>query len=560
MEILLVVAAIAYLLLPLFLLFSFFNLKKDVRSLQEKLNITSLEPTATMSPKTIQASSVAAEINWFSQLTKWLKVDWPMKLGAFLLLLGFAWLTTYAFMNNWVGPVGRISMGIVGGLLIILLGEWRSKISVPQSGVLVALGASTILVTIYAARSVYDFFTPNLALIFMALVVVFVAFSSVKHRLLSLAGLGLSMGGIVPLLVDVPQTDFLSVFSYLFVLCAGTLWVVGITGWRGLNNLALAVVALHSFLYLQSGHTLLEENLLTEFIFACAFALLFFVSNLARMLKNQITSHADVLTAVGNGLLFLYWINETISEEWKSLVTAAAMLVLFTAAYALLKKTALKESIYAYGVVAFLFLVAATRFEIEDTTIFILAYTLEATAVIATAFALIKDQKGIQVVTLLLMPALLGSIGSLHSYDWKQGVLHPDFFVLLVTALSTLSLGLYFYKKKWAYSTVLFALGGFYAIAWIWLSSDALITNPAMGVMSALTLYTLAGLSLNLGGSAKEVPVARTAGALLIGLVVIRLLAVDVWDMDITGKIITFFVIGSLLLSTAFLSKKLAHS
>ena len=45
----------------------------------------------------------------------WLKEDWLMKLGAFLFIVGFGWFVSYAFANNWVGPFGRISIGIVAG-------------------------------------------------------------------------------------------------------------------------------------------------------------------------------------------------------------------------------------------------------------------------------------------------------------------------------------------------------------------------------------------------------------------------------------------------------------
>lgn len=568
---LLLILAIAYSLLPLFLLFSHLGLKKKVQMLNKKIEALGAGRKSTLTKEEVPplqsltqvstSPTVQSAPSSFDLLIQWFKVDWPMKTGAFLLLLGFAWLTTYAFMHNWIGPVGRISLGIVGGLLILILGEWRNKISTAQGGVLVALGAGVILVTIFAARTVYDFFTPGLALLFMALVVVFVAYSSVKRRIFSLGVLGFIMGSAAPLLVDSPEPNFIGLFSYLFVLCAGTVWVVGITGWRVFNNLALAAVAFYSVLYLEGISRFATERILvTEFVFASAFALLFLSSNVARMLKNNLASRSDLITAGGNALLFLYWIQNTINDDWKSLVTAVVMLVFFMAAYVLLKKTTLKESIYIYGAVTFLFLVAATRFEIQDNTLFILAYTIEATAVTAATLALMKAYKGSRYAFLLLVPSAIGGLMSLDSSNWNTGIAHPDFFVLLANAISLLGTGLYFYKQKWRESTALFIVGDFYTIAWIWLTADALIVDPAMGVMAALTIYTLAGVGFNLVGSAKEIPVARQLGAILIGLVVIRLLAVDVWSMDISGKIITFFVIGSLLLSTAFISKKLAHS
>ena len=45
-----------------------------------------------------------------------------MKLGAALFIVGFGWFVSYAFINNWIGPLGRISIGIVAGVLVMGLG------------------------------------------------------------------------------------------------------------------------------------------------------------------------------------------------------------------------------------------------------------------------------------------------------------------------------------------------------------------------------------------------------------------------------------------------------
>ncbi len=112
----------------------------------------------------------------------WIKEDWLLKLGALLLLIGFGWLATYAFLNNWIGPMGRIALGIIAGALFILLGWWRIQKYLHQGGVFLVLGSTTILLTTFAARQVYDFFTPFSALAIMFLSTAFVALASVKYR------------------------------------------------------------------------------------------------------------------------------------------------------------------------------------------------------------------------------------------------------------------------------------------------------------------------------------------------------------------------------------------
>lgn len=76
--------------------------------------------------------------------------------------------------------------------------------------------------------------------------------------------------------------------------------------------------------------------------------------------------------------------------------------------------------------------------------------------------------------------------------------------------------------------------------------------NDDTAVMIALAIYTIAGIGAYFSGR-------RVYGGLLLGFVIARLLLVDVWRMELTGRIITFFLVGALLMSTAFLSRKKIH-
>jgi len=122
---------------------------------------------------------------------EWTKEDWLLKLGALLLLIGLGWFVTYAFANNWIGPMGRIAIGLVAGSLFIALGWLRMPKYQQQSGWFMVLGSTTVLVTIFAAREIYGFFTPASALMVMFATTALVALASVKHKVewLALASL-----------------------------------------------------------------------------------------------------------------------------------------------------------------------------------------------------------------------------------------------------------------------------------------------------------------------------------------------------------------------------------
>ncbi|MBI5222523.1 MAG: DUF2339 domain-containing protein [Candidatus Magasanikbacteria bacterium] len=116
------------------------------------------------------------------------------------------------------------------GALFILLGWWRIKKYVHQGGVFLVLGSTTVLLTIFAAREIYDFFTPLSALIVMFLSTAFVALASIRYNNRVLALASLILASIAPLLTNAPTTDYVGLFSYLFVVTLGAIWIVALTG------------------------------------------------------------------------------------------------------------------------------------------------------------------------------------------------------------------------------------------------------------------------------------------------------------------------------------------
>src|SRR3989344_1249789 len=199
------------------------NLRKRVSDLELD---SGRAPAGTPSVSTQQVQSVQTAFSNTTIVTstgpttldkffKWCTEDWLLKLGALLLLIGFGWFASYAFLHNWIGPVGRITAGLIAGVLILMLGWWRIRNYLHQGGIFLVLGSTTILLTIYAAREIYDFFTPSIALIVMFLSALVVTVASVRHKSKQLAILSIALAGIAPLLTNSPTADYVSLFNYL---------------------------------------------------------------------------------------------------------------------------------------------------------------------------------------------------------------------------------------------------------------------------------------------------------------------------------------------------------
>lgn len=499
---------------------------------------------------------------------EWFGTDWPMKVGALLILLGFGWFVSYAFANNWIGPVGRITLGILAGAAILVTGYLRMRHSANQGSVFFGLGTATILLTVFAAREIYDFFTPLLALVFMSAVVVFTAFSSVVFKSRALAFVSVVAGGVAPLLTA-GESNFLGLFSYLFCLSAGMLWVVRFTGWRTLVLTSLGIVAIYSVPYIASP-SLAEQS--EGLLVAFSFAGLFFLTGLLGMLRDRLVHQYDLFAVALNGFLLLGWIHSFVPSHWQSLVAVGVAITFSVAAFLVYRTTGISAPVSLYAGNAILFLTVATAYELSGAA-FVIALALEAGLIVSGSIVLLRDMAlGKKLGFFVILPIVfsfesLETYASLFSVRFRGEVpVFTEEFFAIVSVFLVLGLLAFLYrtaeeqtsenKGGVTASQMFFSLATLYGVFLVWFVLKRAIDDADMAAMVALILFTLFGLGFYLKGRLSESHNLRVFGSIFLVGVAVRLLVVEVWQMDIFGRIITFFVIGALFMSTAFLGKK----
>lgn len=497
----------------------------------------------------------------------WLKEDWLLKLGAFILLIAFSSLTTYAFLNNWIGPIGRVVLGIIAGIIFLLIGYWRIKNYLIQGSVFLILGSMTILISLFAARVIYHFFTPLPALIIAFLTNAFVAITSINYRSRILPLLSLILAGFSPIFVDIFSIDRvipfpLWLFAYLLAIVLGTLWIVILTGQRVLITVSLIIVSYYSLPYFLG----LKAVNFTLFLFGFIFSAIFFLIHTFGIIKLKDKKKEivpDLITTGGNGLFLLAWILTALPKEWQSLVISLLIIIFAKVTFIIFKITQIREAFYVYSSVAIMMLVAATNIQLTGSALTI-SYIVEATLISLISYFILKDIILSEKLSLLLIVPMLLSIDNIISHNWHQGVFHEDFLVLFALGVSLLGLGIFFFNRlkkefhriSYNINNFLLISGSFYLYILIWLSLHAALTNENSAVMIALIIYTIIGLIVYFYGIIKEKILATYYGAFLIAFVVLRLLLVDLWNMEPNYRIVTLFLIGILLISTAFWGRK----
>jgi len=493
----------------------------------------------------------------------WCKEDLMVKIGALLLILAFGWFVSYAVAEQWIGPVGQIVIGLLAGVFFLGLGTWRINTHPHQGGIFTVLGSTIVLLVTFAAREVYGLFDSLSALFVMFLSVAFVAFVSVKHSRAKLAYAGLILASIAPLFAGVlSSTSPVDLFIYLLVITLGSLWVVFVTGWTKIILISLVVTYLYSILFIMDFRAVSKDTVL---MFSFVFVSIYFVANLVSLMRRRvdIKKHLPVhiTTALFTAVFLFTWIEFAMTPEWKSFMYVSWAIIFALGTYFVYSYTANTVAFYLYGAVSVALIGIATAAELNGPEL-VLAYFLQVCLLIFAAGKLGVQSKTLASLSLLLSVPVLLSLESLNSSSWRKGVPTEEFAILSLAMLVSFLVGLYLHRKNTAeHQSYVSAVSGLlfvgaigYATALVWLTAQALFTSD-IATMIALFIYTLFGITMFVIGTINSQKFVRIIGIVFVSGVVARLLLIEVWDMDLVGRIITFLVVGIMLISTAFISK-----
>ena len=520
-----------------------------------------------------QERNVEQKINEPDALSKfihWVSVDWPMKTGAFFLILALGWFVTYAFINDWIGPIGRVSLGLIFGAILLLVGAYVSRKLRTQGNVLSVVGAITVLITILAGMELYDFFNPLFALVVMFVVVVFLALIALYQKNKALAVVVLVLGSMVPLFVFEEAGEAM-IMVYLFILSAGTIWLVRSTEWKVLTLIALLVVAFYSITFqLINGFDETWQNILFAFVFTG----LFYLANMVAVIKDRIADKIDLIIAGIIGILFLLWMISIVPDSLEVFIILLGAVIFALSSFAIFKLTQLKQPVLIYAGVSLMLIVAATALQFEGSVL-TAAYLLEAGIFAIVSLYLFRNQASkkslyMWLVVLFAVPVIMSLENVARLLSVRSGSFGDeeiaDLFILILVILISFIIAMtsrLFVNKddegdesaSSQLANSLFGVTGAYLVIIIWSILHLAMSHDYFASMTSLIIYTIAGMIFYVKGKRDGHVAFRIVGGLLFGLVIARLLLVEFWQMDMVAKIITFFVIGALFVSTSFIKK-----
>lgn len=220
----------------------------------------------------------------YPDLEKFIGENLVNKIGIAILVLAIGFFVKYAIDNNWIGPGGRVAVGILCGTILIALAHRFRNGFKAFSSVLAGGGLAVFYFTITLAFQEFHLFTQLIALCILIVITIFATILSLLYDKQELAVIALAGGFASPFLVSNGTANYNGLLLYLLILNTGLLVIAYFKAWRILNisSFVLAVIVIAAILF-----SLPAPQYLTGFVYVTLFYLLFFAVHVINNIREN---------------------------------------------------------------------------------------------------------------------------------------------------------------------------------------------------------------------------------------------------------------------------------
>jgi uncharacterized membrane protein len=500
---------------------------------------------------------------------------WFNRIGIVALLIAVSYFLKFAFDNNWIGPSGRIAIGVVLGALMLPWSHWLlGKGYTYFSEGITALGEATLFLSVWAGCQYYALYSRDVgfaAMIAITAVMAAVAIGRDSQRIASLSLLG---GLLTPILASSGKNQQVVLFTYLIVLGLGTLVIAAKKDWKSLVPIAFIGTQIYFWgWYSDFYHS--GSPLERTVIFATLFYLLYSVLPVSKAMRGQRIGELDVSIILLNefaysGALFvLMWPD----DKWPLTLLFLALAAGHVAVARLLPeadrdKSAMARLLFAGLALTFLTLAVPIRLEGKWIT---LSFSVEGAILVWTGFQTVNNylrQAG------YLLLAISGFRLLIEPPEGGAFLFNPRFaaYVVLIACFAVALWAARTHQTEvagqertevgiFAVAINVYALIALSAEFWDHFGKTNTGLDAALAQHLSLSiLWTAYASGLLFLGVQKKAALLRWQSLVLFGLVVGKVFLYDLSFLERAYRILSFFVLGAVLLAVSFIyTRKLAR-
>jgi uncharacterized membrane protein len=179
------------------------------------------------------------ETEWWTNFEEKVGKRWMVWAGVLVLFISAALFLKYAFENQWIGPTGRIVLGVLCGLGFLAAGDYFvRRMMRPFGQGLIGGGLAILYVSLFAAFQWYHLIPAWVAFSAMVLVTAAGMALAVLHNAVAVGFLAVIGGFLTPIMLSTGKDARDALFGYLVILNLGVLGVAFFKRWRALDLLA----------------------------------------------------------------------------------------------------------------------------------------------------------------------------------------------------------------------------------------------------------------------------------------------------------------------------------
>ncbi len=482
--------------------------------------------------------------------------NWFAIIGAVTLVLGIGFFLKLAFDNDWIGDTGRVVLGILVGMALLGVGEYTQRRFPLWSQPVTAGGAAILYLSIYAAFGLYALIRPDVAFLFLALVVAVVGLLALRYESIIIAVLGIIGAFLGPALLGPDLPDARLMLVYILVVDLGILGVSTFRNWRWFN--LLGWVGSYGLFAHWLDRFPGYEPLLVQGALTGVFLIFAGATTLFHLLWRRVPRPLDMGLMAINGTGFfvltvsILWEGH---EIWFGLISLGMSLFYGLIAFAALKRSGAPPQLPLVALpMAMVFFTIAVPLQFSGVWVTV-AWAAQGAVLVWAGFRSYRWQMrafGLGVLALAVGHLLVFDAGvALKGFT---PVLNERFPVFLVVIGAFYVAGLVYWRNRglsetWEQAAVpalltianLLTLGLFSLETIDYFGSNAVQAGEFLGNQNREngTLLTLTALWGTYGfivlavGLAFRLRQARWGGLALMGLVVLKLLAYDTQQVQL---------------------------
>jgi uncharacterized membrane protein len=528
--------------------------------------------------------SIASTLKSQRDLESRIGSHWLNRIGIAAMLIGVSYFLKFAFENNWIGPAGRISIGLIAGIAVVIWSEgFRRKNYKAFSYSLKAVGIGTLYLSLWAAFHLYSLMPSSIAFAMMLVVTGATSVMALTQDAQILAAFALIGGFTTPFLLKTGQNREVALFTYVAILDVATLVLVTFKPWRRLLVMSYAGTLV---LYLGWYWTFYNRNQLT---LTLSYATFFFaIFAIAPLITLQPEGEHPILAAIPAVVAFVnagvYFLEayamiaevNKVNMAWFALALAAVYIFLSRQVHARRLAAGTTEILYFLHLaiaIGFITVAIPIRLDAHWITIgwfieagvllwignrinsdFLNAFALSALVLGVTRLLFIDNFHSEQLIFNLRMATYAVAVAVLGGVAWF-GAKRTDDTARVVGALAIVSLNVLALRAlslevSDRYIRQMASVGTPFN-QW----RGAYLDYRNLEIARDFTysaLWMAYGAMLMIVGFLRRSAFVRWQALILIAVTIVKVFVYDVSQLDRAYRIVSFIVLGALLLAISF--------